>query len=34
MENLLNVALAQIAPVWLDKAGTLEKIKTKLQKEQ
>ncbi|MFD2586415.1 carbon-nitrogen hydrolase family protein [Croceitalea marina] len=28
MENLLNVALAQIAPVWLDKKATLEKIET------
>jgi nitrilase len=26
--NELKVALAQIAPVWLNKAGTLEKIKT------
>ncbi len=26
MENFLKVALAQIAPVWLDKAKTLEKI--------
>ncbi|MDE3742923.1 carbon-nitrogen hydrolase family protein [Maribacter polysaccharolyticus] len=26
MENLLKVALAQIAPVWLDKSGTLKKI--------
>nr|WP_299072712.1 carbon-nitrogen hydrolase family protein [uncultured Allomuricauda sp.] len=26
MENLLKVALAQIAPVWLDKQATLEKI--------
>jgi nitrilase len=31
-ENLLNVALAQIAPVWLDKAGTIEKIKTQINK--
>jgi len=28
MENLLNVALAQIAPVWLDKKGTIAKIET------
>jgi nitrilase len=27
-DSLLQVALAQIAPVWLDKAATLEKIKT------
>lgn len=27
MENLLKVGLAQIAPVWLNKAATLEKIK-------
>ena len=26
MENLLNVALAQIAPVWLDKKATIAKI--------
>ena len=26
MDNILKVALAQIAPVWLDKAATLEKI--------
>ncbi|GMN06966.1 carbon-nitrogen hydrolase family protein [Croceitalea sp. MTPC5] len=26
MENLLNVALAQIAPVWLAKSATIEKI--------
>jgi nitrilase len=26
MENLLNVALAQIAPVWLDKKSTIQKI--------
>lgn len=25
--HLLKVALAQIAPIWLDKAGTLEKVK-------
>lgn len=29
-ENELKVALAQIAPVWLDKKGTLEKIETTL----
>ena len=28
MQNLLKVALAQIAPVWLNKAATLEKIET------
>ena len=28
MENLLKVAMAQIAPVWLDKQATLEKIET------
>ncbi|RDY59445.1 carbon-nitrogen hydrolase family protein [Flagellimonas nanhaiensis] len=27
MENMLKVAMAQIAPVWLDKVATLEKIK-------
>ncbi|MDC6365523.1 MULTISPECIES: carbon-nitrogen hydrolase family protein [Flavobacteriaceae] len=27
MENILKVAMAQIAPVWLDKSATLEKIK-------
>ncbi len=27
MENLLKVALAQIAPVWLDKKATIQKIK-------
>ncbi|HSF53807.1 MAG TPA: nitrilase-related carbon-nitrogen hydrolase, partial [Algoriphagus sp.] len=26
-DNLLKVALAQIAPVWLNKSGTLEKVK-------
>ncbi|MEO0527346.1 MAG: nitrilase-related carbon-nitrogen hydrolase, partial [Bacteroidota bacterium] len=26
MDNLLKVAMAQIAPVWLDKAATLQKI--------
>lgn len=30
--NTLKVALAQIAPVWLNKAGTLEKITTYLEK--
>ncbi|WP_350289937.1 carbon-nitrogen hydrolase family protein [uncultured Croceitalea sp.] len=30
MENLLNVALAQIAPVWLDKKATIAKIETTL----
>ncbi|GMN09904.1 carbon-nitrogen hydrolase family protein [Croceitalea sp. MTPC9] len=28
MENLLNVALAQIAPVWLDKKATIAKVET------
>ncbi len=28
MENQLKVAMAQIAPVWLDKKGTLQKIET------
>ena len=28
--NLLKVALAQISPVWLDKAETLEKVKTSI----
>ena len=28
MENLLNVALAQIAPVWLNKKATIEKIES------
>lgn len=28
MENSLTVALAQIAPVWLDKSKTLEKVKS------
>ena len=31
MENMLKVAMAQIAPVWLDKAATLEKIKTTIR---
>ncbi|MGB6151441.1 MAG: carbon-nitrogen hydrolase family protein [Pricia sp.] len=31
MENELKVALAQIAPVWLDKMGTLEKIETSIK---
>ena len=31
-ENLLNVALSQIAPVWLDKEATLQKIYTQIQK--
>ncbi len=30
MENLLRVALAQIAPVWLDKTATLHKIEATL----
>jgi len=29
-ENLLKVALAQVAPVWLNKAKTLEKIKSQI----
>lgn len=28
MDNLLNVALAQIAPVWLNKEATIEKVET------
>jgi len=31
MENLLNVALAQIAPIWLDKKRTLQKIESTLR---
>jgi len=31
-ENLLNVALAQIAPVWLNKEETLEKVKVQINK--
>lgn len=31
MENLLNVGLAQIAPVWLDKRATIEKIETTIR---
>nr|WP_299486561.1 carbon-nitrogen hydrolase family protein [uncultured Allomuricauda sp.] len=31
MENLLKVAMAQMAPVWLDKQGTIEKIKSTIQ---
>ncbi len=27
MENELKVALAQVAPIWLDKKATLEKAK-------
>lgn len=30
MDHILKVAMAQIAPVWLDKRGTLEKIKSTL----
>jgi len=30
IENLLKVALAQVAPVWLNKAKTLEKIKSQI----
>jgi nitrilase len=29
-DSLLKVALAQISPVWLDKAATLEKVKTSI----
>ncbi len=31
MNNLLKVALAQIAPVWLDKAKTIEKVKSYIE---
>lgn len=31
MDNLLKVALAQISPVWLDKAATIEKIESTIQ---
>ena len=31
MENELNVALAQIAPVWLDKTATLKKIEETIE---
>ncbi|UII78209.1 carbon-nitrogen hydrolase family protein [Flagellimonas sp. CMM7] len=31
MENLLKVAMAQIAPVWLNKQATLEKIENTIQ---
>lgn len=31
MENLLKVAMAQIAPVWLNKQATLEKIENAIQ---
>ena len=31
MENLLKVALAQIAPVWLDKEATIQKIEESIQ---
>ncbi|NVJ84833.1 MAG: carbon-nitrogen hydrolase family protein [Algoriphagus sp.] len=31
MENHLKVALAQIAPVWLDKTATLDKVKTAIR---
>ncbi len=31
MENLLKVALAQIAPVWLDKKATIQKIETTIK---
>ena len=30
-QNLLNVALSQIAPVWLDKEATLQKIYFQIQ---
>ena len=29
-QNFLKIALAQIAPVWLNKSGTLEKVKTSI----
>jgi len=28
MDHLLNVALAQIAPVWLNKNATIDKVET------
>ncbi|MBT8253209.1 MAG: carbon-nitrogen hydrolase family protein, partial [Bacteroidia bacterium] len=31
MGNQLKVALAQIAPVWLDKSATLNKVKTMIE---
>lgn len=31
MNNLLKVALAQISPVWLDKAKTIEKVKSYIE---
>ncbi|MFC4221023.1 carbon-nitrogen hydrolase family protein [Flagellimonas marina] len=31
MENELKVAMAQLSPVWLDKAATLDKIKTAIE---
>lgn len=31
MENLLKIAMAQIAPVWLDKAATLQKVENSIQ---
>lgn len=31
MENTLKVALAQISPVWLDKAATLQKVENAIQ---
>ena len=32
MTNILKVALAQIAPVWLDKAATIKKVETEIKK--
>jgi nitrilase len=32
MENILKVAIAQISPVWLDKAATIKKIENTIQK--
>jgi len=31
MENILKVALAQIAPAWLNKSKTIEKIEKTIQ---
>ncbi len=31
MDNLLKVALAQIAPVWLNREATIEKIKNAIE---
>lgn len=32
MDNLLKVAMAQIAPIWLDKVATLQKVEQTIQK--